>query len=206
MKNTSSIIGVVLLAMALVVPVPVVLAQAPGQADLQVDPYYADYVATMAYWFESVAGDDWEVRLAQALVVPPDQSLEQYDEDDVTDEEPSWVGMLPGSERVVLMALPNNSWWIDTWRQDLDGSWVKVPSWHPSNQLPGPVAGDLVINGKLPAPYVIRVYDQSGAVLLNGARLLVVSWTNGNGGTWSQEFDVASLPMATEAQLSRLPW
>ena len=206
MKVTLSLVGIVGLAVLLVVPASVVLAQPPGQADLQTDPYYAEYVSTMAYWFESMAGDDWQAKLADALVVAPDQSLEQYDEDDVSDEEPSWVGQIPGSERVVLTGLPNSSWWIDTWRQDLDGSWTKVPSWHPSDQLPGPVAGDLVINGKLPAPYVIQVHDKSGAVLVEGARLMVVSWTNGNGGTWSQQFDVASLPKATEEQLSKLPW
>ena len=49
---------------------------------------------------------------------------------------------------------------------------------------------------------MIQVHSKSGAVLMEGARLMVVSWTNGNGGTWSQQFDVASLPMATEEQLA----
>jgi len=206
MKVTLSLVGIAALTVVLMTPASMVLAQAPGQADLQADPYYASYVSTMTYWFKSVDPSNWETSLAQALVASPDQSLEQYDEDDTTDTEPSWVGKIPGSERVVLTGLPNNSWWIDTWRQDLDGSWVKVPSWQPSNQLPGPVGGDLVINGKLPAPFVIQVHDQTGAVLLEGARLMVVSWTNGGGGTWNQQFDVASLPMATEEQLAKLPW
>ena len=126
MKVTLSFVGIVALAVVLAAPASVVLAQAPGQADLQADPYYADYVSTMAYWFESVGGNDWQAKLAEALVVAPDQSLEQYDEDDVADEEPSWVRTDSRVRAGRSTGLPSSSWWIDTWRQDLDGSWTKV--------------------------------------------------------------------------------
>lgn len=186
---------------------PDVLAQAPsGQTALQTDPYYADYVDTLAYWFEYNHPDDWEARLSEALIEAPDQHREEKDDSDMQEDLPDWVKQIPGSERVVLTGLPADSWWIDIWRQDLNGAWSKIPSWRPADQLPSPVSGDVMINGKLPAPLVIRVCDKSGAVLLDGPKLMVVSWTNGGGGTWPQRLDVPSLPEATEQQVDRLPW
>lgn len=185
---------------------PAADAQVPlGQIDLRTDPRYSEYVNTVAYWFQNIDKQNWEQQLEQSLVEPPDQNLEQYDDDDWLYDQPSWVQRIPGSERVVLVGLPLNAWWIDVWRQDLNGTWTKVPAWHPSDQLPSPVSGDLLINGKLPAPYIIRVHDKSGATL-GEAKLLLVSWTQGNGGTWEQTFDFPNLPAAPEKQLNRLPW
>ena len=206
MRNSIVVNVLVLVATAVMGLSPAVSAQVPpGQADLRSDPYYADYVDTVAYWFQSVDKENWESRLEQALIEAPDQDLEQYDDDDLLYNEPSWVRAVPGSERVVLTGLPLSSWWIDVWRQGLDGKWTKVPSWHPSDQLPSPVSGDLLINGKLPAPYIMLVHDKSGAAL-GEAKLFLVSWTQGSGGPWEQVFDFPNLPVAPEKQLSRLPW
>ncbi|GEM_PF-7023833 len=206
MKNWIVVGVFIVLASAMIGAVPAADAQVPpGQVDLRADPRYADYVDTVAYWFRSIDKENWEQRLEQALIEPPDQNLEQYDDDDLFYDEPAWLRRMPGSERVVLSGLPLSSWWIDVWRQDLDGTWTKVPAWRPADQLPSPVSGDLLINGKLPAPYIIRVHDKSGAVL-GEAKLLLVSWTQGNGGTWEQTFDFPNLPAAPEKQLNRLPW
>ena len=90
------------------------LAQAPpGQPDLRADPYYADYVDTLAYWFQYNYEDDWQTRLSEALIVAPDQNLEEKDDDDMQNEKPSWVRQIAGAEHVVLTGLPDNSWSID---------------------------------------------------------------------------------------------
>lgn len=48
-----------------------VLAQAPpGQPDLQADPFYADYVDTLAYWFQYNYEDDWQTRLSKLSSLP----------------------------------------------------------------------------------------------------------------------------------------
>jgi hypothetical protein len=190
---------------ALVASLPV-MAQVPTTpSPMETDPQYKTYVDTLTYWLQYYFKDDWQSRLTQILVPAPDQLKEEHDE--VTSSgTPTWVSRIPGSERVVFTGLPDNSWWIDAWRQDLNGKWVKVSSWHPSDQLPGPVAGDMAINGKLPAPYVIRVHAKDGSDLLGGPRLILVTWTNGGGGTWAQEFNVPTLPMATQEQLSGLTY
>lgn len=183
------------------------LAQGPAPALPQVDPKMQPYVDALAYWFKSTSPKDWAARLAAALTPAPDQKrgpeddVEPEPEDEAT---PVTRPPVPGAERVVLTGVPNNAWWIDAWRLDLDGTWVKVPAWRPANQLPGPVLGDLMTQGKLPGVYVLRVCDKSGAVLLEAPRLIVVSWTAGSGGTWAQTFDVPSLPKATADQLSRI--
>ncbi len=181
------------------------LAQGAAPAVPQVDPKMQPYVDALAYWFKSTSPNDWETRLAEALIPAPDQKQWPDDTTDPEDEAtPVTRPQVPGAEHVILTGVPNNTWWIDAWRLDLDGVWVKVPAWRPAGQLPGPVSGDLMTQGKLPGVYVLRVCDKSGAVLLEAPRMIVVSWTTGGGGTWSQTFDVPSLPKATADQLSHI--
>ena len=192
----------VVLSLLLVVFAPATSAQVP-----QVDPKMQPYVDALAYWFQSMGYEDWEARVAQSLVAAPDQERdpdldkdESEDDDDDTRRDP-YIPQFPGAERVYLAGVPGNAWWIDVWGLGLDGMWVKVPSIHPAGQAPGFVSADLATQGKLPGVYVIRVCDQSGAVLLDAPRLIVVSWTGGSGGTWQQLFDVPNLPKATAEML-----
>jgi hypothetical protein len=178
---------------------PAALAQTP-----QVDPKMQPYVDALAYWFQSMGYEDWQARVAQALVAAPDQDQNpEVDEDEDDDADADlYIPQVPSAERVHLAGVPGNAWWIDVWGLDLGATWVKVPAIHPANQAPEVVSADLATQGKLPGVYVIRVCDQTGAVLLDAPRLIVVSWTGGSGGTWQQLFDVPNLPKATADMLS----
>jgi hypothetical protein len=202
-KRVVAILAVLSIVLALFATAA--LAQGPAPALPQVDPKMQPYVDALAYWFKSTNPKDWAARLAAALIPAPDQKQGPGDTTKPEDEAtPVTRPPLPGAERVVLTGVPNNTWWIDAWQLDLDGTWVKVPSWRPANQLPGPVTGDLMTQGKLPGVYVLRACDKSGAVLLETPRLIVVSWTTGSGGTWAQTFDMPNLPKATTDQLSHI--
>jgi hypothetical protein len=199
------LVGVVL-SVALAGSALLAWAESPAPAMPAVDPKMQPYVDALAYWFKSTSPGDWAARLAEALIPAPDQK--QHPDDDKAEPEdgatPVTRPPVPGAERVVLTGVPSNAWWIDAWRLDLDGTWVKVPSWRPADQLPASVSGDLTTQGKLPGVYVLRICDKSGAVLLESPRLIVVSWTSGSGGTWNQTFDVPGLPRATADQLSHI--
>lgn len=168
-----------------------------------VDPKMQPYVDALAYWFQSMGYEDWQKRVAEALVAAPDQQRDPDLNEDRNEDEPEpYIPQFPGAERIFLAGVPASAWWIDVWGLELDGRWVKVPAIHPAGQAPGLVTADLATQGKLPGVYVLRVCDRTGAVLLAAPRLIVVSWTGGSGGTWQQLFDMPNMPRATPDMLS----
>jgi hypothetical protein len=172
---------VMTLSMVLTLSAPTVSAQAvapqlPG--GLTVSQTYID---TLTYWYQQVYPQDWNARLTDAL-----------------NPRPGVTKATAQSQAVVFNGVPGNAWWINVARQELNGSWTTIPSLRPAGAAPGPVRADLMIEGTLPGVYVLRACDQTGVVLANGPKLVVVA-----PGT-TQTFDFSTLPAATAAQLANI--
>ena len=157
------------------------------------------YIDALTYWYRHYFPQDWQAKLNEALTPEPSWDQLQAHEDKPKDA-PNYITNNPQAEQAIFTGVPANAWWMDAWRMELDGSWTKTPAIHPAGQAPGPVTADLMIQGKLPGVYVIRVVDRSGAVI-GEPKLIVLLWTHGTGGTWPQYFDVPTLPAATTGQL-----
>ncbi len=209
MKGKLWLVSVVtVVAAMLVLCVPMARAQSP--ASVPAIPPASDklsqaYLDALTYWYKFYYGDqDWQTKMALALTPEPDYDQRATDDEGKVPKAPEFVIHAPTAERVTLTGLPADSWWIDCWRLELDGKWTTVPAWRPQSYLPGPVEGDLAIQGKLPGLYVLRVCDRSGAVLLGEPKVILVSWTGGSGNRWNQVFDVPSLPKATAEMLANI--
>jgi hypothetical protein len=176
---------IAVLAIVLTLLPPLVSADAPPTAPqlpggVTVSQTYIDAVT---YWYKQVFPQDWATRVSWAL--NPTKATSN--------------GLQ--SAHVVLMGVPANTWWINAWRMEFSGSWTSGTSgwsFHPVGQAPGPVGGDLAIQGYLPGVYIVRACDKTGAVLVNGPRLMVVSRTTGT----AQTFDLNALPAPTTDQLA----
>jgi hypothetical protein len=152
------------------------------------------YLDTLTYYFKCCFPNDWENQLTQALNAPP-----------LVDRVKQGGKMVPNSAsdpqstHVILTGVPANGWWIDAYRLELNGTWNKVfgHSFKPAGKAPGPVDGDLMLQGTLPEAYVIRVCERAGAVVA-GPKLLVIKWSGGA----AQTFNVPALPDATADQLA----
>jgi len=176
---------VVVLSMVLGASAPLALAAEPAPAlqlpgGLTVSQTYLD---VLSYWFKQTSPQDWETKLSWAL-------------------NPSGTNGAP-SVHVILTGVPANAWWIDAYRLELNGVWTNSGSgwsFHVVGQAPNPVHGNLMLQGNLPDAYVLRVCDQSGAVLAGGLKLLVVNRTAGDAVT----FDVPGLPVPTAEQIAGL--
>jgi hypothetical protein len=198
-----SVVTVVMIVLALCVPVVV----AQGPAPVPTIPPASDklsqaYLDALTYWYKHYFGEDWQTKMALALTPEPDYDQRATDDKGNPPKAPEFVIQAPTAERVTLTGLPANSWWIDCWRLELNGTWTTVPAWRPAMAAPGPVEGDLEIQGKLPGFYVLRVCDKTGAVLLGEPKVILVSWTGGSGNRWQQTFDVPTLPKATPEMLA----
>jgi hypothetical protein len=200
-----SIVTVVTVALALCAPV----AGAQGPASVPPIPPASDklsqaYLDALTYWYKLYFPVDWQTKMALALTPEPDYDQRATDDENKPPKAPEFVVRAPTAERVTLTGLPANSWWIDCWRLELSGTWTTVSAWRPAMAAPGPVEGDLAIQGKLPGIYVLRVCDKTGAVLLGEPKVILVSWTGGSGNRWPQIFDVPGLPKATADMLQNI--
>jgi len=202
MKTKYGLFAVVVLSLVLTLAVPVTHAQVPVPGipgGVQASQAYVD---ALTYWYKHYFPQDWQTRLTAALTPEPSWDQLQSNESKPKNA-PSFITNNPQAEQAIFTGVPANAWWMDAWSMELDGSWTKTPAIHPAGQAPGPVTADLMIQGKLPGVYVIRVVDKSGA-LIGEPKLIVLSWTHGTGGTWQQTFDVPSLPAALADQLANI--
>lgn len=201
-----SVVTVVMAVLALSAPV----AGAQDPAPVPTIPPASDklsqaYLDALTYWYKFYFEDqEWQTKMALALTPEPDYDQRATDDKGNPPKAPEFVMRAPTAERVTLIGLPADSWWIDCWRLELNGTWTTVPAWRPAMAAPGPVEGDLAIQGKLPGVYVLRVCDKSGAVLLGEPKVILVSWTGGSGNRWNQVFDVPTLPKATQDMLANI--
>ena len=189
---------VVVLSMMLTLLVPIVVSAGPNPIVLPGNVTASQaYIDALTYYYKCCFPNDWENQLNQALAAPL-----------LVDKEKRGGKMRlaattdPQSTHVTLTNVPATAWWIDAWRLELNGTWTKVTghSLRPAGQAPGPVDGDLMLQGTLPEPYVIRVCERAGSVLAGGPKLLVIKWASGAG----QTFDLSALPAATADQLAKI--
>jgi hypothetical protein len=187
----------VLLIMAMILNVPIVVSaptiSLPGNVTAS-----QTYIDVLTYYYQCCFAKDWQTQMAGALNAPP-----------LVDKQKNVKGKMvatsstdPQSTHVVLAGVPANAWWIDAWRLELNGTWTKIlgHSFKPASKAPGPVDGDLTLQGTLPTPYVIRVCDRAGGVLAGSPKLLVIRWAGGE----AQKFDVSALPVASPDQLAAI--
>jgi hypothetical protein len=175
---------VVIVSMALTLSAPVALAEEPAPQLPGGVTVSRPYLDALTYWYKQITPDDWATHLNWAL-------------------SPATSGGAGASQHVILTGVPADTWWIDAWRLELDGTWTNAGSgwsFHVVGQAPNPVHGNLMRQGDLPGVYVLRACDRTGAVLVGGPRLLVVTWA----GDAAQTFDLPSLPAPAAEQLDQI--
>ncbi len=185
MNLRSGLYSLVALSLALTLFAPVAAAQTPTPIQLPGGATVSQtYIDVVTYWYQQSFPEDWATRVASAL-------------------NPPLTGHDATSAHVILTGVPANTWWIDAWRLEFNGSWTNSGSgwsFHVVGQAPNPVHGNLMLQGYLPEAYVVRACDKDGAVLAGGPKLLVVTRTGGEAVT----FDLPSLPAPTTEQLDNI--
>jgi hypothetical protein len=183
MNFKSGLYSFIVLSLVLTLLAPVVSAEAPAPIQLPGGAAVSQtYVDVVTYWYKQIFPQDWSTRLDSAL-------------------NPPIAGNTSTSAHVILTGVPANTWWIDAWRLEFDGTWTNSGSgwsFHVVGQAPNPVHGNLMLQGYLPEAYIVRACEKTGAVLAGGPKLLVVTRTGGEAVT----FDLPSLPVPTAEQLA----